>query len=94
MIVTLRSTRRQIRLTPDMRLLDAAEYAHQRGVVTWDAVRQAERAELPPCQRCLAPANGGGWAPGERLCADCASDRIAARAAGLGRLPGVKELMG
>jgi len=73
MIVELPSTRRAIVLSPEMRRLDAVEYAYHRRLVTWSDVCRAASDELPLCTCCgERPADGGGWTPDERLCHACA----------------------
>lgn len=72
--------------------LDLAQSAYRRGLVDWALVVRVGHRLLPTCPRCGGPANGAGWRAGETLCADCASDRMAARDVALGRLPLASEV--
>lgn len=60
--------------------LDLLQQGYRRGYVAWERVRAALDRILPPCDGCGAPANAGGWLPGERLCAGCAMERMGRKA--------------
>lgn len=58
--------------------IDLLHQGYKRGWLPWERVRTGINATLPRCQHpgCDAPANGGGWLPGEQLCAEHAMERM------------------